>query len=158
MKIRITPVVVAMVFVWALAGCKSTDALNDTNWLLVSLNGQSAIPDAQVTISFEAGQINGTDGCNRYGASYTVNGSKFSVNQNIATTMMACPEPIMEQATAYITALTQAATYKVDNQQLSLLDASGKTLATFTAQNKELIVFLDNHNSPLDDYPLACSN
>ncbi len=137
MKIRITPVVVAMVFVWILAGCKSTDTLNDTNWLLVSLNGQPAIPDTQVTINFEAGQINGSDGCNSYGTSYKVNGSKFSVNQNIATTMMACPEPIMEQATAYITALTQVATYKVDNQQLTLLDASGKTLATFTAQNKE---------------------
>jgi heat shock protein HslJ len=52
--------------------------------------------------------------------------------------MMACPEAIMQQASAYINALTAATTYKMDSSQLTLIDADGKTLATFTKQSGEL--------------------
>jgi heat shock protein HslJ len=92
----------------------------------------------QVTIKFGECTINGTDGCNSYNASYTLKGGKFSVNKNIASTMMACSEPIMQQSVAYITALKQAARYKIDSRQLTLLDASGKVLATFTRQSSDL--------------------
>lgn len=44
----------------------------------------------------------------------------------------------MQQALAYITALKQAATYKINGQQLTLLDACGKTLTAFTSQSSEL--------------------
>jgi heat shock protein HslJ len=116
----------------------STDTLNNTGWVLVNMNGQAVLPDTPVTINFEDGKLNGTDGCNSYSSTYSVNGDQFSVNQDIASTMMACPEPIMQQAAAYIAALTQAAAYKIDGQQLTLSDASGKTLATFTRQSSEL--------------------
>jgi heat shock protein HslJ len=112
--------------------------LNDTSWILVTPNSQSVIPDKLVTLNFENGKINGTDGCNRYGASYAMNGFRFTANKDVISTSMACPEPIMQQAAAYITALTQAATYKSDGQQLTLLDATGKTLVTFTAQSSKL--------------------
>ena len=47
-------------------------------------------------------------------------------------------QPIMRQATEYITALTQATTYNSNGQLLTLLDASGKILATFAAQDSKL--------------------
>lgn len=131
-------VALAMVVSSILAGCTSTITLNDTSWVLVNVNGQPVVSEPLVTNTFANGTIKGTDGCNRYSTSYTVNGDKISVNKNIATTMMACPEPVMQQAVAYITALTQAVTYKINGQQLALLDASGKTLATFTYQSSEL--------------------
>ena len=135
-------VALAMVVGLILAACTSTNTstntLNDTGWLLVNLNGQSVVSDTLVTINFENGKINGTDGCNTYSTTYTVNGAKFTVNKDVVTTKMACPEPIMQQAAAYITALTQAVTYKIDGQQLMLLDASDNTLATFTMQSREL--------------------
>lgn len=113
--------------------------LNDTSWVLVTLNSQPVMSDKPVTLNFEGGKINGTDGCNRYSTSYTVNGARFTASKEIITTTMACPEPIiMQQAAAYITALAQAATYNSDGQQLRLLDASGKTLAAFTAQSGKL--------------------
>ena len=71
-------------------------------------------------------------------ARYTANGSKLTIGQDLISTMMACPEPVMQEAGAYITVLTQTASYRSDGQQLTLLDASGKPLASFTAQNSQL--------------------
>jgi len=112
--------------------------LNDTGWLLETLNGQPVMADTQVTLNLGAGALNGADGCNQYSGTYTVDGHKITVNKDIVATMMACAEPVMQQASAYIAALTQATTYKVSGRQLTLLDASGKTLATFTQQSRDL--------------------
>ncbi|MDD1615978.1 MAG: heat shock protein [Methylococcaceae bacterium NSP1-2] len=116
----------------------STNALNHTNWVLAKLNNQSVIPNALITLNFEDGNIAGTDGCNRYHTAYTQNADTLSINKNSASTMMACPEPITQQAANYMTALTETAHYKIDGQQLTLLNASGKTLASFTKQSMEL--------------------
>ena len=116
----------------------NTDALNHSEWILANLNGQSLVPDSLITINFENDKISGTDGCNRYHGSYTLDADKLSINKHIASTMMACPEPISQQAAAYISALTEAVSYKIDAQQLMLMNASGKTLASFTKQNTEL--------------------
>ena len=112
--------------------------VNNTSWILVTLHGQPVMSDTLVTLTFENDKINGTDGCNRYSTSYTVNGARFTANKEAIATQMACPGPIMQQAAIYITALTQAATYKNNGQQLTLLDASGKTLATLAAQSSKL--------------------
>ncbi len=124
-----------------MAACTRTGTpsttLNGTSWLLAGLNGQAVLPDTRVTLSFENGQIHGTDGCNRYSGSYTQQGAKLSIGKDIVSTKMACAGPITQQGMAYIAALKQAATFKLDGQQLSLLDASGKALATLTQQSAE---------------------
>lgn len=116
----------------------SGNALNQTGWILTNLNDQSVLPEPLVTINFEEDKIAGTDGCNRYQSAYTLNADKISINKNIVSTMMACPEPVNQQASAYLNALIATTGYKIDAQQLLLLDASGKTLASFTKQNTEL--------------------
>jgi len=131
-------VVIALLLAACTPTSTSTVSLDGTSWVLLSLNGQPALPDTQVTINFANSKINGTDGCNRYNTSYTEKGNKITVDKNITSTMMACPDAIMQQASAYTSALTQAATYKIDGGQLTLLDASGKTLATFTKQSSDL--------------------
>jgi heat shock protein HslJ len=108
-----------------------TNSLNDTGWLLGTLHGQAVMPGTQVTLNFANDRFNGTDGCNQYNGSYTVAGEKITVGENIAATMMACEEPVAKQAAAYIVALRQAAVYKITGQQLTLLDADSKALATF---------------------------
>jgi heat shock protein HslJ len=115
-----------------------TDTLGGTSWTLATLNGQPALKDATVTLNFVADKVAGSDGCNRYNTSYTADGTNVTFKQPIATTMMACPGPIMTQAQAYLQALGQVATYKNDGQQLSLSDASGKELATFAMQSSDL--------------------
>jgi heat shock protein HslJ len=120
-----------------LTGCASVDPLTGTAWLLQSLDNQTRLSATQVTLKFENGQIMGSDGCNSYSTSYTLNKRNINLNKNIASTMMACPEPIMQQASAYTTALVQIVAYKIEGQQLSLVDASGKTRAFFTKQGNQ---------------------
>ena len=114
-----------------------TNTLDGTSWTLTTLNGQAALQDTTVTLNFAAGKAAGSDGCNSYGGGYTADGANIKFNQ-LASTMMACAEPIMKQATAYQQALGQAATYKANAKQLTLYDASGKELAVFNAQSNDL--------------------
>jgi len=129
---------IGMVFSMILAACSpnstSTNPLEDTSWILTKLNGQPVNSDAQVTINFTNDKVDGTDGCNNYSGSYEVKGNKISFNEDMVSTMMACEEAVMQQAAAYISALIQAETYKIEGQQLTLLDKNGKELAVFTAQ------------------------
>lgn len=113
------------------------DTLAGTSWMLATLNGQPALKDTTVTLNFIGGKAAGSDGCNSYTGSYTADGTNIKFDQ-MASTMMACAEPIMKQATAYMQALAQAVTYKVDAKQLTLSDAGGKELAAFSAQSTVL--------------------
>lgn len=113
-------------------------SLAGSAWLLETLGGQPPAPDTQITLGFEADSFAGSDGCNRYRGSYRTDGDTISVGENIMSTMMACPEPAMQQATAYLAALKQAASFKVEGERLTLLDAAGAPLATFAAQSSEL--------------------
>jgi heat shock protein HslJ len=120
-----------------LAGCTSPKAesvrLDGTSWVLESLKGQavSSSTDSQITMQFAGDTISGSDGCNSYSSTYTLKGSEFSVGKDIISTLMACADPVMQQAGAFTTALKQAASVEIDGDQLMLLDASGGTLATF---------------------------
>jgi len=114
------------------------DNLAGTSWILVTLDGQPALKDTTVTLNLDNGRASGSDGCNNYTTTYTADGTTFKIQQPIASTMMACPEPIMNQATAYTKMLEQAATYKADGKQLTLFDAGGKATATFAAQSTDL--------------------
>jgi heat shock protein HslJ len=115
----------------------SGNALDGTSWLLVTLNGQPALQDTTVTLNFADGTATGSDGCNRYTGGYAADSTNIKFGQ-LASTMMACPEPIMKQASAYLQALAQAATYKSSAKQLTLVDAGGQELAVFNAQSSEL--------------------
>jgi heat shock protein HslJ len=116
----------------------SKSTLDGTSWTLTTLNGQPTLKDTTVTLNFAAGKAAGTDGCNRYTGAYTADDTSIKFSGQMASTMMACPEPIMKQASAYQQALGQAATYKVEGTQLALSDAHGKELASFSAQNSDL--------------------
>jgi heat shock protein HslJ len=86
----------------------SVDDLNGTSWTLVELNyEQPALPDTDLSISFQENQINGSGGCNNFNSSFEL-GSENPLMMTIrpvAVTKMACPEPILDQETAYFSAL-----------------------------------------------------
>jgi putative lipoprotein len=108
--------------------------LANTSWTLVTLAGQPILAETTVTLAFEsAGSAGGKDGCNTYSGSYTLSGAQLSFGQ-MASTMMACPEPIMNQAAAYLKAVGQTAGYQIDGGTLTLRDAGGNALATFARQ------------------------
>lgn len=82
--------------------------LNGTTWTLLELNpDQSALADTPVTISFADGKISGSGGCNNYNGGFTLAGDNpFGMTVGpVVSTKMACPDPILNQETAYFTAL-----------------------------------------------------
>lgn len=126
----------------AACACLSASALasdlDGTRWVLSSLSGGSVLPKATPTAHFEAGRVQGTDGCNRYSAPYTSSGSVIAVGSRGPSTMMACPPAVMKQAEAFNAALAGARSFRVEAGELSLLSAPGTVLATFAPQAQSL--------------------
>jgi heat shock protein HslJ len=82
--------------------------LNGTRWTLLEINeGQPALPNTEVTASFQDGKISGSGGCNRYTTGFSLgNDNPFAMTASpLVATQKACPEPILSQETAYFTAL-----------------------------------------------------
>ena len=128
------------------ADTQGDTALTGTYWTLGSYadadgNMADLLPETEVTAVFgEDGSLSGSSGCNNYNTSYQVDGNKITINEMIAATMMACPEPIMAQETAYLANLPAAATFEIVGDTLTLMDASGNQIAVFTAQQPVTLV------------------
>ena len=100
-------------------------------------NGREAVVGAlagtEVTAIFGAdGNLTGTAGCNNYIAGFQVDGNNITI-EPAATTRMFCagPEGVMDQETAYLRAIENAATYKIDRQQLWLRYENDSIAAIF---------------------------
>jgi len=114
--------------------------LENRPWRLVSYaNAQSETVTAQeepaAVVTFEDGGVGGTSGCNSFFGSYTLDGDGIVIEQ-IGSTLMACPDPLMQQEQDFLAALSAAAGYAIDGETLQLLDAAGNVLATFTRQTE----------------------
>lgn len=117
---------------------KSSVPLDGSAWVLSSLPGRSLVPDVTPTARFEAGQITGTDGCNRYSMPFTAKGSTIEIGPLGPSTSMACPERTMEQAAIFKKALLDARSFRHGTGMLDLLDSNGEVVATLTAQAESL--------------------
>ena len=94
---------------------------------------------SSVTLTFGAdGTLSGSDGCNQFNTTYVEDGDSLTVDQPGASTMMACEDAVMAQATALMAALAATTTFSVADGQLALSDGS-QTLATFDAASSDLI-------------------
>jgi len=114
-------------------------SLTDGTWVMTSYNNGKqavvgALADTEVTAVFGAdGRLSGTAGCNTYNAPYTVDDNKIKIGLTIST-MMACPQPIMDQETQYLAAIQLAATYNIQGTRLELRSAADALLASYTHQ------------------------
>jgi heat shock protein HslJ len=82
--------------------------LDGTTWTLLELDvDQPTLPDAPVTLSFAGDQLSGSGGCNTYSGGFTLGEDNPFVMTigPVVSTQMACPEPVLNQETAYLTAL-----------------------------------------------------
>ena len=117
------------------AGCISFSQPdpNGTIWKLESFGQDNSAPTAPISLSFNNGVISGSSGINTYAGSYTVSTSDGKLSfTGIASTKMAGPVALMNQETAYLSALGQTASYTISGETLTLKDANGNTLLTFT--------------------------
>ncbi len=119
-------------------GSAQSSPLTGNGWVLASLLGKAPLKGTELTSTFTpAGAVNGSAGCNSYGAKYTVSGSKLTMF-GLASTRMACATKIMAQESAFLKALSATRSYTVSGSQLTLRNAAGRTLLTYKAQTQAL--------------------
>jgi heat shock protein HslJ len=100
---------------------------------LENIHGDEVPSDIFISVGFgEDGTVGGSSGCNSYSAQYQVDEDKITIGP-AASTLMACPEPVMQFETAYMQALGSAASYKLDGGSLILLDENGEAALVFEA-------------------------
>jgi heat shock protein HslJ len=133
-KPAIIVIIAALSIVLIACGGSDANALRNTAWELESLAGNAVLPGTTITLEFSDDQISGSAGCNQYGGSYQTGEDNLSVG-DIFATEMGCiePEGILEQETAYLTALGTAATYRVTADRLEIYDDAGAQILVFVA-------------------------
>src|SRR4051812_13930709 len=88
---------------------------------------QAVLPDTALDIAFGIGSVGGHAGCNSFSGTYGTNGNVVRVSQ-LATTRLACEQPVMDQETAFLAALQGVARIDSRGSQLSLEDRDGHLL------------------------------
>ena len=98
-------------------------ALHGPEWTIFEINGQPTVPGIKATINFEDGRVYGAGSCNRFMGSYTP-GDAFNIKLGqMASTMMACPEPAMQQEGKLLGALQAVTSFGVGPDGVLTLSA-----------------------------------
>jgi heat shock protein HslJ len=106
--------------------------LEQTTWQLLTLPGQpparlAALPRA-LTIRLESGRVSGFSGCNMFSGQYTLEKNRITFGA-LAGTMMACADTGRnELERAFKAALTDAVTYVIEGNRLTLTTRLGAML------------------------------
>lgn len=138
MKVKILTVLLLSSII-GLVACSSGASMEDTAWELESYgekgNLQTVIQDTEITIEFKSAeeQIAGSGECNSYFGSYEINKNKLTIIPPIGSTMMACPEPIMDQEQEYFELLEITETFQIQNGKLNIF-CSGNKMLVFVVQ------------------------
>lgn len=99
--------------------------LTSKEWIVEDIDGQGIIDSSRASLSFDSeGRVSGSTSCNRYFASYSLNGHRLEINQ-AATTMMACPEALMQQERRFLNALEAAQRIAIDPSGALILQGNG---------------------------------
>ena len=110
--------------------------LDGTSWALtdyLSPDGAAfTVPSAVTPLAaFKDGVMTGYAGCNTFSGPYKIDGENITVGP-IASTKMACAEPMATVENAYLAALDVVDKVAIlDNGKLQLWDSGGKTTLAF---------------------------
>ena len=98
--------------------------LNGTAWRLVDLGAEqpSLLPDTEISLRFDDGQLSGSAGCNDYtgAASAPEELPQSFAAGPLAVTAMRCDEPIADQETTYLDLLGKTVAWRYAFGQLAL--------------------------------------
>ena len=112
-------------------------SLEGVTWVLNGLvQGEAVVSswiDSTITATFSDGQVTGSAGCNSYFASYTVTDSALTLGM-IGSTDMACDEEHGQREAEFLGAMGAVASFQIERDSLTLLDANGQPLLMFQAQ------------------------
>ncbi len=112
-----------------------TADLNGTNWTLSDMPGLENVPaDMRRREGFlrfdNSGRFSSSAGCNTVSGAWTIENDKLSLKPG-PSTLMACPEPLMNLEQQFNNSLGKADNYKIDAEKLHLRQGE-ILLATFT--------------------------
>lgn len=102
-------------------------------WLAEDIGGRGVVDGARSTLEFvEAGRVAGAGACNRYMGPVSFDGGGVTFG-NLASTMMACPDALMDQERRLFDALARADRLELADDGLTLLAFSdGEPVARFS--------------------------
>ena len=88
------------------------------------------------TIHFQAdGKVTGFAGCNNFFGSFVATDKTLEIGP-LGTTRMACPTPIMQQETAFLTAIGSTTAYYIDGTTLTLGDGERTTIQLMLSEEQ----------------------
>ena len=114
-----------------ISGC-STMQLATHNPLL----GEWKSTSSEATLRFEERRVSGSDGCNRYGSTYTAGADTLAISDQMMSTEMACESDRMKSADQFRQSLMATKRYRSDGKTLTLLGSSGEVLGEFLLRGK----------------------
>lgn len=116
---------------------QDADSLTGTSWLVEDIAGGGVIDRSAATVEFpEPGRVGGNASCNRYMGGYELDGDSITFG-NLAGTMMACPEALMNQEQRFHQAMGSVTGWRIDSDTglLHLLDEAGETVIRASAKS-----------------------
>lgn len=125
----------------AVSAADAPAGLEGVDWQLKQYRAGTALQPAasgrgDAVLRFDGGRMTGSAGCNRLMGAYRADGTRLTFEPRIASTMMACPPPLMAQEQAVTDALAAAAGFSIDAGRLQIRDAAGATLLVFGARER----------------------
>ncbi len=142
MKKLITPIAVlfALLCIPGIVACscseeeaQSTPELDGSRWSLIEINEKELIAGSHISLYFRNGSVQGSAGCNTYGAEYSTEETDVLKIQMLQMTLLGCPSPegVLEQEQEYLENLSSAARYSVTDNKLEIYGPGNKKLLVF---------------------------
>ena len=94
----------------------------------------TVLEDTEITIEFISAEekMEGSAGCNAYFGGYEVDEEKLTIRPPIGSTVMACPEPVMNQEREYLSILQVAESFQLQDGKLQI--NCGAQILVYTAE------------------------
>jgi len=142
-RLVVSGAVVCAALVWTGCGGGTSGAdpkaLEGVEWTLVESSMSSVdLSAAGITANFDGEKIYGFSGVNQYGGPYTVEDDGTLEIGELASTLMAGPEPLMRAEQVYLELLSGCDGYRVDGDTLTLLTGESETLVYERAEEVAL--------------------
>jgi heat shock protein HslJ len=100
--------------------------LASTVWTVKQIDGVDVPPEAGTVMTFEAGVVSGSTGCNSYSGQYTQDGVSIRIG-TVGMTKIGCPGAVADREQAFVRALDEVRTLRRVDVGLELLDEGGRT-------------------------------
>lgn len=100
-------------------------------WTLTA-TGENPVPaDVEANLFMEAGEANGSTGCNSYSGTYQIDGASLSFDEDVAVTQAFCEGAPGEVEQAYLAALPTVTSWSIEGSELTLANGEGAAALTF---------------------------